>query len=92
MPGGVAYGIRGGTEPPRPKRRGAPGRGARAGGAGASSALTIGKLASIHDKGGKHLPRRKILVQPNRQTTDGMRSDITRALGEALRRSAKGGA
>jgi hypothetical protein len=39
----------------------------------------IAQIASYHDQGGVHLPRRQILVAPNAQTITGMVADAKRA-------------
>lgn len=53
---------------------------------GRGSEATIAEIAMFHDTGAGLLPRREIIVGPDRQTIDGMESDFVRA----LKRSAGG--
>lgn len=45
-----------------------------------SGKLTVADIAEFHQKGGGHLPQRKIIVPPDANTTAAMRRDMERAL------------
>jgi hypothetical protein len=50
-----------------------------AGAAHGTGKANIAQIASYHDQGGVHLPRRQILVAPDDQTITGMEADARRA-------------
>lgn len=41
---------------------------------------SIADIANYHQSGGKYLPKREILVEPDQDTCDGMSSDVSRYL------------
>jgi len=47
---------------------------------------SLSQLAAWHDAGAGHLPQRRILVDPDKQVIDGMRSDARTAIGAMLNR------
>jgi hypothetical protein len=51
------------------------------------SKATIGDIASFHDQGGKNLPQRQIIVQPDARTRTGMERDVQRAIDTMLKQS-----
>ena len=51
--------------------------------------VTIAQVASYHQKGGRHLPQRKIIVPPDTETVGLMREDMQKAL-RTMAREANG--
>lgn len=45
---------------------------------------TVADIAGFHQTGGPHLPQRKIIVEPDKKTTDKMAEDLERALKQLL--------
>lgn len=57
---------------------------------GSGTSKSIQRIAGYHQQGGRHLPQRRIIVQPDAVTTRGMANDAGRAMRAML--SARGGA
>ncbi len=53
------------------------------------SSLSIAKLAAIHNFGKGHMPKRQIIVDPDRQTVNGMIRDKKVAINGLLRKHGK---
>jgi hypothetical protein len=95
VPHGIRFGFGGRKQHPGPKKKRKKGKGKGKGkqsepepGASAGKRATIADIASYHDEGiPGRLPKREILVRPDRKTVRGMLLDLRKTVGRVGKRA-----